>query len=280
MKKKGLGKGLDQLLPLSEDFSLQSVQELNIADIDPNESQPRQHFEKDSLEQLAQSIKQVGVLQPILVVPIGRRYRIVAGERRFRAARLANLPTIPAIVKDFDQLEQMEAALIENLQREDLNPVEEALALQALMDQHRYTQEKLAQRLGKSRSAIANLLRILTLPEEILSLVRKGDLSAGHARVLAGVQSEKKQKELASMVILKGLNVRQLEKMAADLKTPAKNPSAKILPVELSQMQEKMQETLGMRTSFTGSLKKGKITLQYYSQDELEHLYQLLENLS
>ncbi|NLB90207.1 MAG: ParB/RepB/Spo0J family partition protein, partial [Clostridiales bacterium] len=177
MKKKGLGKGLDQLLPLTEDYGSQSVQELSIADIDPNESQPRQNFQKETLEQLAASIQEVGILQPILVVPVGRRYRIVAGERRFRAARMAGLSTVPAIIKDMDQLEQMEAALVENLQREDLNPVEEALALQALMKQYQYTQEKLAKRLGKSRSAIANLLRILSLPEEVLLLIQKGDLS-------------------------------------------------------------------------------------------------------
>lgn len=280
MKKKGLGKGLDQLLPLIEDDSSQTIQSLSIADIDPNESQPRQSFEKEALEQLADSIKQVGILQPILVVPVGRRYRIVAGERRYRAARIAGLTTIPAIVKDLGQLEQMEAALIENLQREDLNPVEEAQALKALMERYDYTQEKLAKRLGKSRPAIANLLRILNLPPAVLSLVQKGDLSAGHARVLAGLQSEKKQKELATLTVLKGLSVRQLEKLAANENKPAPLKKEGLLPVELSQMQEQMQETLGLRTSFTGNLKKGKIVLQYYSQQELEHLYQLLEKLS
>ncbi len=279
MKKKGLGKGLDQLLPLLEEDPSQSVQELSISDIDPNETQPRQTFEKEGLEQLAQSIKQVGILQPILVVPTGSRYRIVAGERRFRAARLAGLSTVPAIVKDLGQLEQMEAALIENLQREDLNPVEEALALRALMNRYGYTQEKLAQRLGKSRPAIANLLRILNLPEEVLSLVQKGDLSAGHGRVLAGVQSEKKQKELATLTVLKGLSVRQLEQLAAAENNPKPKTKQKMLPVELSQMQEQMQETFGLRTTFSGNLNKGKITLQYYSQEELEALYQLLERL-
>lgn len=279
MKKKGLGKGLDQLLPLIEDDAAQSVQELSISDIDPNEAQPRQTFEKESLAQLAESIKQVGILQPILVVPSGNRYRIVAGERRFRAARMAGLTKVPAIIKDFGQLEQMEAALIENLQREDLNPVEEALALRALMNQYDYTQEKLANRLGKSRPGIANLLRILTLPEEVLSLVQKGDLSAGHGRVLAGVQSEKKQKELATLTVLKGLSVRQLEQLAAAENNPKPKTKGRMLPVELSQMQEQMQETFGMRTTFNGNLNKGKITLQYYSQEELEHLYQLLEKL-
>ena len=170
MKKTGLGRGLDALLPQSDDFLDTTVREIPIADIDPNLSQPRKEFDKEALEQLADSIRQAGILQPILVMENGTRYRIIAGERRYRAARIAGLDTIPCIARNLTEEQQMEAALIENLQREDLNPIEEAQAIHSLMQQCGYTQEETAKRLGKSRPAVANLLRLLTLPESILNM--------------------------------------------------------------------------------------------------------------
>ncbi len=281
MKKTGLGRGLDELLPIGEEILGSTVKEISIGDIDPNEGQPRRTFTEESLNQLAQSIKEAGVLQPILVVETGSRYRIVAGERRWRAARQAGLASVPCIIKDMDRRQQMEAALIENLQREDLNPMEEAAAIKALMQQCGYTQDAAAKRLGKSRPAIANILRLLNLPQEVTDMVRKGTLSAGHARVLAGLDDAGRQIDLARQTVSNGLSVRQLEQLAAKpAEAPKPKPVPKPLPVELTELEGRMREVLGVRTTFTGSAKKGKIILQYYSAEELDHLYQALERLA
>ena len=281
MKKTGLGRGLDELLPVGEDLFQRAVKEIPIGDIDPNEAQPRRTFSDESLSQLAQSIKEAGVLQPILVVETGNsRYRIVAGERRWRAARLAGLSTVPCILKDMDRRQQMEAALIENLQREDLNPMEEAAAIRALMQQCGYTQDAASKRLGKSRPAVANLLRLLSLPQEVTDMVRKETLSAGHARVLAGLDDVDRQIELARQTVLNALSVRQLELLTAKQNEPPKpKPIPRPLAPELTDLEGRMREVLGMRATIAGSTKKGKIILQYYSQDELERLYQALERL-
>ncbi len=281
MKKTGLGRGLDELLPIGDELLGSAVKEIPIGDIDPNEAQPRRAFSEESLNQLAQSIREAGVLQPILVVETGSRYRIVAGERRWRAARMAGLLTVPCLLKDMDRRQQMEAALIENLQREDLNPMEEAAAVRALMQQCGYTQEAAAKRLGKSRPAIANLLRLLSLPQEVTEMVRKGTLSAGHARVLAGLEEEGRQIDLARQAVLSALSVRQLEQLAAKPpEAPAVKPRPKPLSPELHELQNRILETLGVRTTFTGSLKRGRIILQYYSADELERLYEALAKLA
>lgn len=276
--KKGLGRGLDILLPEFEDAP-QSTMEIALGDIDPNPDQPRRDFDKAALEQLAESIRQAGVLQPLLVVKEGVRYRIVAGERRYRAARLAGLHTVPCLVKDLSEQEVMEAALIENLQREDLNPIEEAAGIRALMDKCGYTQDMAAKRVGRSRPAVANLLRLLSLPQKVQKLVKDGSLSAGHARVLAGLDDENAQMKLAQLTIDKGLSVRELEKLAADWGkvTPAKEPP--VLPLELEDMRERLQNVLGVRASLRGSLKKGKIVLQYNSAEELEAIYEAMERL-
>ncbi|MBR0408187.1 MAG: ParB/RepB/Spo0J family partition protein [Clostridia bacterium] len=205
---------------------------------------------------------------------------IVAGERRFRAARIAGLDAVPCIVRDFSAEEQMEAALIENLQREDLNPIEEAAAVKQFMETCHYTQEQAAKRLGKSRPALANLLRLLSLPKVVQDDVIAGRLSAGHARVLAGLEEERRQIALAQLTILEGLSVRELEKAAA-MPAPTVKPKhpPKELPLELQDMENRMQETFGLRTQLKGNRKRGKIILQYYSEDELERLYQCLEKL-
>ena len=185
-KTHGLGRGLDSLFAGAEDWGT-SIQEIPVGELDPNPDQPRRTFSAESISQLADSIREQGVLQPLLVAPAsGSRYMIIAGERRYRAGREAGLETLPCIVKDIDVIRQREIALIENLQREDLNPIEAAKGIRALMDQCGYTQEKVSTRLGKSRPAVANMLRLLQLPDEVTEMVRDGLLTAGHARVLAG----------------------------------------------------------------------------------------------
>ena len=279
MKKMGLGRGLDALLPETNDLD-NMVSMIAVTEIDRNPDQPRRDFDEAGLQTLADSIRTAGVLQPLLVVEQNGRYRIVAGERRFRAARIAGLDTVPCIVRDLTAEEQMEAALIENVQREDLNPIEEAAAVKQFMETCHYTQEQAAKRLGKSRPALANLLRLLSLPKVVQDDVIAGRLSAGHARVLAGLEEERQQIALAQMVILEGLSVRELEKIAAQPNPVVKpKPAPKALPLELQDMQNRMQETFGLRTQLKGSRKRGKIILQYYSEDELERLYQCLERL-
>ena len=256
MKKTGLGRGLDALLPLNDDFLDTTVREIPISDIDPNLSQPRKAFDKDALEQLADSIRQAGVLQPILVTENGTRYRIVAGEQ------------------------QMEAALIENLQREDLNAIEEAQAIRSLMQECGYTQEEAAKRLGKSRPAVANALRLLTLPQSVMNLVLEGKLSAGHARVLVGVTPENRQLELAHQTVLHDYSVRRLEEIAQKKPVASRSvASARTLSTELCSFEDTVREALGVKTALSGTERKGKITLSYNSPQELEHLYEVFGRL-
>ena len=280
MKRGGLGRGLDVLLPQNDSLLETVVRDIAIDDIDPNSDQPRREFDKDALQQLADSIREAGVLSPILVVEDGLRYRIVAGERRYRASRMAGLTSVPCIVRDMTTAQQMEAALIENLQREVLNPIEEAMAIRSLMQECGYTQEQAAQKLGKSRPVIANALRLLNLPKEIIDLVTSGDLSAGHARVLAGLDDRKRQLELAHQCVTLGYSVRKLEELAKDKapKAGARKTAPQLTP-ELDALQSSMREALGLKTVFTGNEKKGKITLSYSSAEELEHLYEVIGRL-
>ena len=277
MKRGGLGRGLDVLLPQNDSLLETVVRDIPIDEIDPNTDQPRREFDKNALEQLADSIREAGVLSPILVVEDGLRYRIVAGERRYRASRIAGLSSVPCIVRDLTTAQQMEAALIENLQREDLNPIEEAMAIRSLMQECGYTQEEAAQKLGKSRPVIANALRLLNLPKEIIDLVVSGDLSAGHARVLAGLADRKRQLELAHQCVTLGYSVRKLEQMAkASPQASSPKKSFKVLSPELDTLQNSMREALGLKTVLNGNEKKGKITLSYNSAEELEHLYEVI----
>ena len=277
-KSHGLGRGLDSLFPGAEEWGT-SIQEIPMGELDPNPDQPRQSFDQESIAQLADSIRDQGVLQPLLVVPAGNRYRIIAGERRYRAGRVADLDTLPCIVKDIDVIRQMEIALIENLQREDLNPLEAAKGIQALMKQCGYTQEKVSARLGKSRPAVANLLRMLTLPDEITEMVRDGLLTAGHARVLAGLSSREEQIRLGKQAAEEGMSVRELERAAAAVKTvkPAKKRKAAALPAELGELQDKIRMKTGLKSTLTGSITKGKIVLQYGTRDELERFNEILD---
>lgn len=276
--KKGLGRGLDILLPES-DTPLGST-EISLNDIDPNPDQPRRAFEKEALATLAESIRQSGLLQPLLVAPEGGRYRIVAGERRYRAARMAGLQTVPCIVREMNGQERREAALIENLQREDLNPMEEAAGIRDLMESCGYTQETAAKRVGRSRPAVANLLRLLTLPEDIQEMVKDGRLSAGHARVLVGMTDENARRALAERIVREALSVREAERLAAaPAAQPAPKPEKRPLPLELEDMRSRLQRALGVRTTLTGSLKRGRVVLQYSSEEELEAIYAAMERL-
>lgn len=281
-KTHGLGRGLDSLFPGTEDWGV-SIQEISVGELDPNPDQPRKTFDDESIAQLSESIRDQGVLQPLLVVPTpGGRYRIIAGERRFRAGRMAGLETLPCIVKDIDVVQQVEIALIENLQREDLNPLEAAKGINALIKQYGYTQDKVSARLGKSRPAVANLLRLLSLPEEVTEMVRDGRLSAGHARVLAGLKSREEQIRLAQLAVEEGMSVRQLEQLASSAKEkkPARKRTAAPLPAELNELQDKIRLKTGMKSTLTGSIDKGKIVLQYGTRGELERLNEILDLIS
>ena len=281
MAKKtfGLGRGLESLLPDSGDSGI-GIMQIPIGELDPNPDQPRQTFDETTIAQLAASIQDQGFLQPLLVVPTpGGRYRIVAGERRYRAGRKAGVDTIPCIVRDLDVTQQMEIALIENLQREDLNPMEAARGIDALKTQCGYTQEKIAARLGMSRPAVANILRLLTLPDEVTEMVRDGLLTAGHARVLAGLDSREEQIRLAHLAAEEGMSVRRLEQLAstAKAKKPARKRKAAPLPAELNELQDKIRLKTGLKSTMTGSISKGKIVLQYSSREELERLNDVLD---
>lgn len=281
MAKKtfGLGRGLESLLPDSGDSGI-GIMQIPIGELDPNPDQPRQTFDETTIAQLAASIQDQGFLQPLLVVPTpGGRYRIVAGERRYRAGRKAGVDTIPCIVRDLDVTQQMEIALIENLQREDLNPMEAARGIDALKTQCGYTQEKIAARLGMSRPAVANMLRLLTLPDEVTEMVRDGLLTAGHARVLAGLNSREDQIRLAHRAADEGMNVRQLEQLAASLKPdrPARKRKAPEMAAELGELQDKIRLKTGLKSTLTGNINKGKIVLQYSTREELERLNDVLD---
>lgn len=279
-KSHGLGRGLDSLFQMTEDDST-TIREIDLGELDPNPDQPRKSFDEESITQLADSIREQGVLQPLLVVASGSgRYRIVAGERRFRASRAAGLKTVPCIIKDLDVIHEMEIALIENLQREDLNPMDAAKGIRALMNQCGYTQEKVGLRLGKSRVAVTNLLRLLSLPDEVTEMVRDGRLSAGHARALAGIKAPEEQIRLAHKAVDEGLSVRQLEQLAARARTtPAKPRTPAARPAEMEELQEKILRKTGLKSSLTGNISRGKIVLQYSSREELEHFNSLLDSL-
>lgn len=292
MKKNNLGKGLGVLFSeaaLTQEPETQAAQPITITEnaivdlplgvVDPNREQPRKRFDEAALKQLSESIEQSGVIQPIIVYPNEGRYTIVAGERRWRAARMAGLDTIPAIVRAYDRVKQMEVALIENIQREDLNPLEEATAVRRLMDECGLTQEAVAARLGRSRPAVANLLRILTLAEPVQTLVRDGALTAGHARALAGVEGVARQRALAEQAIHQGWSVRQLEVAVQRSNKKAVRVREYEQPVELADLEETLRRVLGMRATITGTPKKGRIVLTYGSMEELDALLGAMEQL-
>lgn len=287
-RKTGLGRGLDALLPDVEttlshldspDSSdpLDAVIDIPIHSIDPNPNQPRRTFDPDSLSALSASIQSSGILSPILVAREGNRYTLIAGERRWRAARLANLTTVPAIVRDWDEIKRQEAALIENIQRDDLNPIEEAQGIARLIDQYSFTQEAIAERLGKSRPAVTNLLRLLSLPDFIQKTITDGTLSAGHARVLAGISDADIQKMLFEKTINLHWSVRQLEMAARDAAKPKEEEKQKpSLPVEYSELGDAIRNATGLKVHFSGSKEKGKVILEYNDPESLQKLWDLV----
>jgi len=287
--QRGLGRGLGALLgddviaevPQSAETeqpqeAVDAVRLLPIGQIDPNRDQPRRSFDEEGLKELAASIEAVGVLQPIIVAPSGDRFTIIAGERRYRASRLAGLDEIPAIVRDWDSQKRLEAALIENLQRDDLNPVEEAMGVRQLMDEAGLTQEKAAERLGKSRPAVANLLRLLTLPESVKQLLAEGKLSAGHARALVTVEP-RRQVQLANLTVQQGWSVRQLERICAQPVKEEGPKARKVRDAQIGELENMARELFGTRVRLDGTNDSGRITLFYYNSDDLQRIWDVLE---
>ncbi len=270
---RGLGKGLDALFADAEPASTggEAASELPIADIEPDRNQPRREFDRQALNELADSIKEHGVLQPILVRPIsGGGYRIVAGERRFRAAHLAGLTTIPAVVRSLTERETVEIALVENLQREDLNPVEEALGYRRLMEECGYTQEEAAQRVGKSRSAVANTMRLLTLPEEVLEMLKTGALTAGHAKAVLSVGGSPEEMTAAAKEIAKaGMSVRDAEKFARRRSRAPRSAKPRAKSSIATEVELSLKESLGVEVSVRYDKGRGSLTINFYSKEQL-----------
>lgn len=286
MAKHGLGRGLGALfgdIDLSEDAAEEQnvAKEIPIADIHPNENQPRKKFDDAAMLELANSIRLHGVISPVILVKRGADdYMLIAGERRWRAAKKAGLTTMPAIVRDYTDQQIKEISLIENLQREDLNPIEVATAVKQLMDEYSYTQEQVADRIGKSRPAVANLLRLLTLSPAVIDLVATGKLTEGHARCLVAIHDPDKQLEIAKKAMNDKLTVRDFEKLVKRLTTPpADKPKPPAQSIELKDMVERMQRVFSTKVSVYGNDRKGRIYIDYFSTDDLNRLHDLLEVL-
>jgi len=281
---KGLGKGLGALLGdfNEEPLEKSAYQLLPIYKVEPNPDQPRQDFDEEELQALADSIEIHGVIQPLTVRQMENGYyQIIAGERRWRAARLAGLNEVPVIVMEADDKKVMELALIENLQRQDLNPVEEALGYHSLMEEYGLTQEDAAKRVGKSRPAVANALRLLSLSSEVLELLRKGDLTAGHARAILTLKSEKKQMEAAKKIIALGMSVRAAETLCKNMaKEPVPKKEAPVFAVDyVAECEKQLSKQLGRGVKIINGKRKGKFELEFYGQDDLQKLLDALMTL-
>ena len=291
-KKKGLGKGLDALFSSSEintqEIKISNTEEntekgisyININDIKPNKDQPRKTFDEEKIGELAESIKEHCLIQPVVLRKSGKGYEIVAGERRWRACRKAGLKEIPCIIKELTDEENMLIAIIENMQREDLNPIEEAEGISQMVTVFGMTQEQVSKSVGKSRPYITNVLRLLKLPQEVQAMVSDGQLSAGHARALAGLSSKKKQIELAEKIGAEGLSVRETEKLLKEESTPAKRPAKRKAEknADVKRVEEDLKTVLGTKVNLAMNGKKGKIEIEYYSREELERLIELLNH--
>lgn len=300
--KKGLGKGLNALFSIYEDDDIKvedsksetviesenkivhnGVEEIDIRKIDPNKNQPRKKFDANSLKELSESIKQHGIIQPIIVNQESNgRFTIIAGERRFRASIIAGKSTIPAIVRKYSERQIKEVSLIENLQREDLNPIEAAKAIKELMNEYNFTQEAVADRIGKSRPLVANTLRLLLLCPEVISLIESNKISAGHGKCLVAVEDKKKQLELANYVVENKLTVRDLENIIRNDKASDKVriPKDKVIQsIELKELGHRMQRLFRTKVKIIGDDKKGKISIAYFNQDDLDRICAFIDKL-
>lgn len=279
-KKSALGKGLAALIPEANESYNNSILELNINDIEPNLDQPRKSFDEDKISALAESITSHGLIQPLIVTKEDQVYKIIAGERRWRAARVAGLKKVPVVVKEVTKRDVLEMALIENLQREDLNPVEEAEAYQKLINEFKMTQEQIADAVGKSRSAVANTLRLLVLSKEIRDMLVVGDLTAGHARALVAVESEKLQVQYAEYIISKGLNVRQTEAfIRKELEVKKEIKEKQPVNEHIEYLEDSLRGIFGTKVSLVEKDNKGKIEIMYYSAEDRERIIELINDI-
>ena len=298
IKKKGLGKGLDSLIPdnksmksvtsektveSKEDAAAKSgVQVMKIKEVEPNRDQPRKNFDEDALLELSDSIKQFGVLQPLLVRKRKDYYEIIAGERRWRAAKLAGVKEVPVIEKEYTDQEILEIGLIENIQRENLNPIEEAIAYKRLLEEFNLKQDEVAERVSKSRTAVTNSMRLLKLSDKVQQMIIDDMISTGHARALLAIDDPELQYTLANKIFDEKLSVRETEKLVKEIKNPKKPKEKK--PVANSfiyqDLEEKMKSVFGTKVSIASKGKgKGKIEIEYYSDDELEHLFDMMMSI-
>ncbi len=301
-KKGGLGRGLEALfadsVPVTREVKpletaakpakksaekaepAETVQYISIHDVKPNANQPRKVFDEEKIAELAASIKENGIIQPLIVRKKGKGYEIVAGERRWRASVKAELKEVPCIVRELDDEQNMLLAIVENMQREDLNPMEEAEGLNQMIAAYGLTQEQVSKSIGKSRPYIANSLRLLKLPEEIRDLISDGSLSAGHGRTLVSVPDEARQIEIARKILKEGLSVRETEKLAAEKEEPGKKRRGrKPKDPDVARVEADLKEALGTRVNIKRTGRKGKIEIEFFSRDELERLIEMLESL-
>lgn len=268
MAKRGLGKGLEALFTGDETGATGSTQ-IRVENIVARKDQPRKKFKEEALKELAESIREHGILQPLLVRPNGDMYEIIAGERRFRAAVSIGLEEVPVVVREMEDTSAMEAALIENLQREDLSPVEEAFAFKEMIERYTYTQEQLAAKIGKSRVYVANSVRILNLPEEILLMVEDGRLSAGHARAILSIKDKGQQMKLATKIVESGLSVRESE--------GAVKPKAPVVKdINLVELEDRLQDKLGTRVKLNKKGRGGRIEIAFFDDEDLERIMEIL----
>lgn len=286
-KNRGLGKGLGALIPELEEENLSPQAEVAIELIEPNPYQPRKEFSDEKLAELADSIKVHGIIQPLLVRELQGKYQLIAGERRLRAAKLAGLPTVPIVIRDMSEQSMMEVALVENLQREDLNPIEEAIAYQRLMDEFQITQEDVAKKVGKSRPAIANTLRLLNLPPEVQNDLASGTLTMGHARALLGLRTTEEQKQAWKQIQEQELSVRATEDLIHRLNdTPiVSRETKKVIPKKsfgkdpnITDIEDQLQQVLGTKVLIKTIGIGGKIEIDYYSEEDFERICEKLNN--
>lgn len=281
MKKKALGKGLKAFIP--EEYGIlkeERYADLDIDQLKPNPLQPRLKFSQESIEELARSIKESGVLQPIIVVPEDNYYRIIVGERRWRAAQRIGLKKIPVLIRTMPKEKQLEFSLTENLQREDLNPLEIALAYQKLIRELNYTQQEVAQKVGKDRTSVTNYLRLLKLPKEIQDYLGVGKISMGHARALISLENPELQISLSRQIVQRNLSVRDVEKMIHKLKPRPSARKSSVTDPDLMALQEELLKILGTKVSISGTHYKGVIKVYYFSMDDLNRIYEKIKGAS